>query len=197
MLGSDPPLSAADKLHAAKMRKGGASVIAVIAGLATQHQIESPVLQVAPMTANTGKVTALQPLVSRLATLSQHVSDLVFSAQSAAWVEGLQFYSLLLRLSTSDGELAVALQPVRQFFARRSAPKAAGAPTKQQARANAKAVQRLKKAAPQLLASTSQATAASSGAAPSTTATASGSAPPASSTPASAAASSTATPTHS
>ena len=181
-LGSDPPLSANDKRHAARMRKGGSSVIAILASLATQHQVESPALQVATMTTNAGKAVALQPLVSRLAALSQHVDDLVFTAQSAGWEEAMQFYSLLRRRSTTDTQLATALQPVKQFFARKSTPRAPGAPTKTQAKANAKAVKRLKEAAPQLLASTAAAPASPA---------------PASPAPASPAASSTATPTHS
>jgi hypothetical protein len=152
-LGNDPPLTATEKRHAARMRKGGTPILATIATLATQHQLESPAMQVAPMTAEVEKASALQPLANRLVAFSTHVGDLIFAAQSSAWEQGLQFYAVLQRRSLADGELAAALQPVTQFFRPKTA-KAPGGPTQQQKKATKKAVTRLKKTAPQLLAET-------------------------------------------
>ena len=168
-LGSDPPLTPTQKRHSLRMRKGGAQILAIIATLATQHDLESGAMQVAPMTAEAGKASALQPLANRLAPLVQLVNDLIFAAQSSAWESGMQFYALLHRRAVSDAQLASALQPVTQFFAyRHPTVKAPGTPTKPQKKATKKAVATLKAEAPQLLAPT---TPAESPAAPATPAT--------------------------
>jgi hypothetical protein len=152
-LGSDPALSATEKRHAARMRKGGAPILATIAALTTQNQLESPAMQVAPMTAEAGKASALQPLSSRLAALSKHVNDLIFVAQSTAWESGMQFYALLQRRAASDSELETALQPVTEFFAsRHRTAKAPGTLSKPQKKATKKAQATLAKNAPELLA---------------------------------------------
>jgi hypothetical protein len=152
-LGTDPPLSATEKRHAARMRKGGQQVITTIGTLATQNDLESRALQVAPMTTDVGQATALQPLANRLAPLVQHVNDLIFTAQSSAWESAMQFYALLQRRAVSDGQLAKALQPVTQFFAaRHKTVKAPGTPTKPQKKATTKALKTLTKNAPALLA---------------------------------------------
>jgi hypothetical protein len=152
-LGSDPPLTPTAKRHSLRMRKGGATILATIASLAEQNDLESPAMQVAPMTAAAGKASALQPLANRLAPLVQHVNDLIFAAQSSAWESGMQFYALLHRRAASNTQLASALQPVTQFFAyRHPTAKAAGTPTKPQKKATKKAVATLKDDAPELLA---------------------------------------------
>jgi hypothetical protein len=152
-LGSDPPLTPTEKRHAARMRKGGAAILATIANLATQHDLESPAMQVTPMTTEVGTASALQPLVNRLAALSNRVNNLVFTAQSSAWVSGMKFYAILQRQAATDTDLTTALQPVTQFFAyRHPTVKAVGTPTKPQKKATKKALDTLTKTAPQLLA---------------------------------------------
>lgn len=177
-LGGDPPLTPVEKRHAAKLRKGGDKVVAQIGDLATQHQLESPALQVSVMLALMGKAQALQPLADRLAAFVKHVTDVIFSAQSAAWVMAMQYYALLQRRAATDAELAKALQPTAQVFAYRHPSKKApvGSPTKRQRKAVAKAKRTLSTVAGGKLASTT----ASSPAAQ----TESPAAPAASSTPA-------------
>jgi hypothetical protein len=111
-------------------------------------------MSVASMTAQAGAAAALQPLANRLAQLTQRVNDLVFAAQSGAWVSATKFYAILQREAPSDPSLAAALQPVTQFFAyRHPTMKASGTPTKPQKKATAKAQATLAKDAPELLAS--------------------------------------------
>jgi hypothetical protein len=150
-LGGDPPLSPAQKRHAAKLRKGGAAIIAQIGNLASQEQLESPALQVSSMTAALGKAQALQPLADRVTAFMKHIDDVIFTAESAAIVEAQQFYALLQRRALTDTELKAALAPVVTFFARKPKPKVAGALTKLQTKATKKAVKTVTKNAPQLL----------------------------------------------
>jgi hypothetical protein len=152
-LGNDPPLTPVEKRHAAKLRKGGEKALEQIGNLAQQHQLESPALKVSDMLALLGKASAVQPLADRAAAFGKHVQDVLFAAQSAAWVMGMQYYALLQRRARTDAELAKALAPVTQFLAyRHPKQKAPGTPTKRQKKATSKAVKTLKKAAPELLA---------------------------------------------
>ncbi|MGD0527177.1 MAG: hypothetical protein ABSE49_18700 [Polyangiaceae bacterium] len=165
-LGSGPPLTALQKRHAARMRKGGAAIVATIAALTTKTNLAPPALSVASMTAQAGAAATLQPLAEALAQLTQRVEDLVFAAQSSAWVSATKFYAILRREAPSDPSLVTALQPVTQFFAyRHPTVKAAGTPTKRQKKATKQAEATLAKDAPQDLVPEAPATPATAAAA--------------------------------
>jgi hypothetical protein len=155
-LGADPPLSPKDKLHAPKLRKGGAKTVSQIGSLATQNQLESAALPVAVMLGLLCKADALRPLAARLAAFTTHVADQIFAAQSSAWDMAMQYYALLQRRARAEAELAAALEPIAQFFAYRHPSKKApvGSPTKRQRRAAAKAKRTLKTVAGGKLANT-------------------------------------------
>jgi hypothetical protein len=150
-LGSDPALTPTQKRHALKFRKGGDKIIGQIGNLAQQQQLGSPGLSVTDMLGTLGKAQALQPLSDRVHAFAQHVDDVVFKAESDSFAMAQQFYALLQRRALTDGELATAMAPVVVFFARKPVPKAPGALTKPQKKATAKAVDTLKKNAPQML----------------------------------------------
>jgi hypothetical protein len=149
-LGADPALTPAQKRHALKFRKGGDKIIAQIGNLA-QQQLESPALNVADMTGTLGKAQALQPLSDRVAAFAKHVDDVVFEAESDSLAMAQQFYALLQRRSLTDVELRTAMAPVVAYFARKPVPKEPGALTKPQKKATKKAMELLKKNAPQML----------------------------------------------
>ena len=150
-LGNDPALTPAQKRHALKFRKGGDKIIGQLGNLAQQQQLESPALNVDDMMATLGKAQALQPLADRVAAFAKHVTDVVFKAESDSLAMAQQFYALLQRRALTDNELGTALAPVVTFFARKPKAKAPGALTKPQTKATAKAVNTLKKNAPQML----------------------------------------------
>jgi hypothetical protein len=152
-LAVDPPtLTSTQKRRAAKLRSGGDKAVAQIATLAKQYGVESSVLQADAMSLALADAQALAPLMVRIQAFEKHVADLLFLWQGAAWEDAMQFYALLQRRSLVDGSLAASLAPVAAFFAKRHASTKAGKPPKRTAKANKKAVNRLKKAAPQLLA---------------------------------------------
>jgi hypothetical protein len=82
---------------------------------------------------------------------AKHVDDVVFKAESDSLSMAQQFYALLQRRALTDGELATAMAPVVTYFARKPVPKSVGALTKPQKKATTKAVNTLKKNAPQML----------------------------------------------
>jgi hypothetical protein len=168
-LAVDPPaLTSSQKRRAAKLRAGGDKAVGQIALLAKQYGVESSVLRADTMSLALADAQALAPLMLRIQDFQKHVSDLLFLWQSAAWDDAMQFYALLQRRALVNGALADALAPVAAFFAKRHASTKAGKTPKRTAKANAKAVNRLKKAAPELLAlgATATGTAAATSAAP-------------------------------
>jgi hypothetical protein len=153
-LAVDPPaLTPSQKRRAAKLRSGGDKAVGQIAALAKQYGVESSVLQADAMSLALADAQTLAPLMARVQAFQKHLGDLLFLWQSAAWGDAMQFYALLQRRALVDGSLLENLAPVAAFFAKRHAStKAAGQPPKRTAKANAKAVNRLRKAAPELLA---------------------------------------------
>jgi hypothetical protein len=153
---SDPPLTSKQKRHAAKLRKGGEKYVVQIGGFAKQYQLETAAMQVDTMLAVLGQADALQPLADALTTFAKHVGDSIFAAQSQAWDEAMQYYSLLKRRAKSSGDLANSLQPITDFLAYRhpstKAPK--GSPTKRQVNAVKKAQQTIATVAAGKLANT-------------------------------------------
>ena len=166
---SPPALTAAQKRHSGKLRAGGDKAVAQIGTLAQQYGIESTVLQVAPMLLALSDAQALAPLITKLQAFVKHAADLVFLWESAAWTDAMQFYALLQRRALVDGSLATSLAPVAAFFAKRHDSTKVGSTPKNTAKANAKAVARLKKSAPQLLASSATDGGGTAGAAPAST----------------------------
>jgi len=150
-LGADPALTPTEKRHALKFRKGGENVVAQIGNLARQQQLESPALNADDMMAMLGKAEALQPLSNRVAAFQKHIDDVIFTSRSASLSLAQQFYALLQRRSLTDNELKVAMAPVVAFFARKPVPKEAGELTKPQKKATKKAIDTLKKNAPEML----------------------------------------------
>ena len=150
-LGADPALTPAQKRHALKFRKGGDKIIGQIGNLAHQQQLDSPGLNVADMVTTLGKAQALQPLSDRVAAFAKHIDDVIFKSEGDSLAMAQQFYALLQRRALTDGELATAMVPVVTYFARKPKAKVAGAPTRPQKKATAKAVKTLKKNAPQML----------------------------------------------
>ncbi len=177
-LGGDAALTATQKRHLQRFRKGGESVIAQIGHLVQQQQLESPSLNATDMLALLAKARALQPLSNRAAAFRRHVDDVIFSTQGEALSMGQQLYALLRRRSLDDVELATALSPVVTFFARKSKPKAAGTLTKSQARATSRAIKTITKHAPHLLQGGATAATPARAASPAGTTPTAGAAPP-------------------
>ncbi len=154
-LGGDPPLSPAEKRHAIRMRKGGMPIVTAIGNIvrSTSQLASSGLVDLDTMQQGLDRATALQPLVQRLAALDNHVLDVVFASQSTSWGIAVHAYGLLKRLARTNRDLATALQPVTEFFARKpKSPAPPGTPNKRARKATTKAVKQLQRHAPQLLA---------------------------------------------
>jgi hypothetical protein len=151
-LGPAPALTAADKRHMTKMRKGGVTQAQTIVTIAGQHQVELPSVQLEPIITALDEAAALRPLVSCVTAFAKQLDDMVFQAESTAWSGALQAYGLLKLTAAHDGTLATSLEPVSNFMAYRyPTPRQPGEPTKPQKRALKKSVAKLKKLAPELL----------------------------------------------
>jgi hypothetical protein len=121
LVGPAPALTKADIQRSAKLRKGGATVVQTIASLSDKVGLVVPSQPTATMVAKINQAQSLVALHQELVTATKHVADAMFQAQSESWTGATAHYSMLRRLSKTDGSIATTLQPVVQFFAARSA----------------------------------------------------------------------------
>jgi len=120
ILGTMPALSVKDRQRSAKLRKGGETVIPTVAALSDQFGLTVASHPTTTMVAKAKKAQSLIPLHKQLVTATKQVADQMFSANSESWAAATVHYTMLKRLSKTNGDLANALAPVEQFFAQRS-----------------------------------------------------------------------------
>jgi hypothetical protein len=120
IVGTPPALTAKDRARAPKLRKGGETVIPTVAALSDQFGLTVTSYPTATMAANAKQAASLIPLHKQLVALTKQVEDQMFVGNSAGWKGATVHYSMLKRLSRSNGDLAKALEPVKEFFASKS-----------------------------------------------------------------------------
>ena len=120
LVGPAPALTKADIQRSAKLRKGGAAVVKAVAALSDKFGLVVPSQPTLTMVEKINQAESLVALHQELVAATKHVADVMFQAQSQSWAGATAHYSMLRRLSKSDGNVAKTLQPVTQFFAARS-----------------------------------------------------------------------------
>ena len=130
LVGNPPPLTATDRKRSVKLRKGGETVIPIVAALANQFGLKLPGHSVSTMQAQFNRAQDLIPLHKQMVIALKKVEDSIFLAQSESWSEATVHYSVLRRLAKKDGDLAKGLAPATQFFAARSPQTVAAENTK-------------------------------------------------------------------
>jgi hypothetical protein len=121
LVGEPPALTKADVQRSAKLRKGGAAMVKTIAALSDKVGLVVPSQPTATLVGKINQAESLVALHQELVTATKQVADAMFLAQSQSWAGTTVHYSVLRRLSKTDGSIAKALQPVTQFFSARSA----------------------------------------------------------------------------
>jgi hypothetical protein len=119
LVGPAPTLSVADVRRSTKLRKGGEAVIPTVAALSEQFGLNVPSHPTADMLAKLNQAQTLIPLQKKVTTALKQINDVIFAAQSGSWADATVHYSMLKRLSRTNGDLEAAIVPVREFFARR------------------------------------------------------------------------------
>jgi len=120
MAGPALALTGKDRRRAVRLRKGGEKVIPTLTALSEQFGIDLPSHPTSAITANVNKANSLVAVHKQLVTATKQVADAIFKAQSESWDGATVHYTVLKRLAKSDGDLATALAPVKQFFAQKS-----------------------------------------------------------------------------
>ena len=117
-----PPLALTgkDRQRAVRLRKGGEKVIPTITALSEQFGISLLSYPTSAITANVTQASRLVALHKQLVTATKQVSDAMFQADSKSWEGATVHYTALKRLAKTNGDLATALAPVSDFFAKKS-----------------------------------------------------------------------------
>ena len=113
-------MTGTDRRRSAKLRKGGETVIPTVAALASQFGLTVPGHPTATMLAQLKQAQDLIPLHKQMVIALKKVEDSIFLGHSQSWASATVHYSMLRRLAKKDGDLAEALAPASQFFARKS-----------------------------------------------------------------------------
>jgi hypothetical protein len=109
-------LTAKDKKHRAKARKGGDRFTPQLVALAKQHGVNLALVPLEGISNTSAEASALVPLQKRLETLTSRAASRLFALQSSTWTGSSKLYSVLKRLSKDNGEIEIGLAPVEQFF---------------------------------------------------------------------------------
>lgn len=147
IVGLVPALSKKTRARSVKLRKGGETVIPTVAALSEKFGLNVASHPTTTMVEKAKKAHSLIPLQKQLITATKQVSDQMFSANSESWVAATVHYSMLKRLSRTNGDLEAALAPVEQFFKQRSASVVAAEKAAKAERKAAKAAKAAAKAA--------------------------------------------------
>jgi hypothetical protein len=117
-----PPLALTvkERRRTVRLRKGGEKVIPTITALSEQYGINVPSHPTSDITASLEQAKNLVAIHKQLVTATKHVSDAIFQAESKGWQGATVHYSVLKRLARTDGDIAEALAPVSEFFAKKA-----------------------------------------------------------------------------
>jgi hypothetical protein len=121
-------LTAKDKKHKPKARKGGERYTPQLVALARQHGVNLKLVPLDEIANASAEATALVALQKRIEALSTRASSRMFTLQSATWSGSSKLYTVMKRLSKDDGEIATGLAPIEQFFNHRHPSVAADHP---------------------------------------------------------------------
>ena len=109
-------LTAKDKKHTAKARKGNERFAPQLVALAKQHGVNLALVPLDAISNASAEATALVPVQKRIETLSTRATSRMFALQSTTWSGSSKLYSVLKRLSKDSGDIETGLAPVEQFF---------------------------------------------------------------------------------
>jgi hypothetical protein len=113
---NEATLTARDKKHKPKARKGSERFTPKLVGLAQQHGVNLRSIRLDAISNASAEAEALVPLQLRIESLAARGASRMFTLQSTSWSGSAKLYSVLKRLSKDDGDIATGLAPVEQFF---------------------------------------------------------------------------------
>jgi hypothetical protein len=112
-----PAMTVTDRRRTVKVRKGGEKYIPLLVEIATTYGISPPDGSVDEMTTQLAVVQLLVPLLRRAQVLLKLLEDTNLGANSAMWGTATYIYGAAKHMARRDGNVALALQPIEEFFA--------------------------------------------------------------------------------
>ncbi len=113
-------LTAADRKHKVKFRRGAHSIIPMIAALATKHGLVAPGHSMDAMVASIESAQALEPLLGAVTVLYETLRDQYLIHQADAWQTATATYAMLNAGANADVDIAREVEPVQEWFRHRS-----------------------------------------------------------------------------
>jgi hypothetical protein len=119
-LGSVVRRTPKERARGLKIRRGAHQVIPMIASLATKYGIEAPTVSGEKISTSLDTAQALQTLVSNADLLHQTLVDANYGAQRDSWKGAMSLYGMLAKASDANVDIANELQPVKEWFRKRT-----------------------------------------------------------------------------
>jgi hypothetical protein len=113
-----------ERSRATKMQPGGDRVVDLITRLASKYRVSLPGVSVEGVRSDLALAQQLTPLAAAVDLYGQALDDTILEARSECWWATMAYYTILVRISDTDPELANALKPAIEYFSRRKTKKA-------------------------------------------------------------------------
>lgn len=115
-----PRLTATERKHKVKFRRGAHEIVPTIASLATKHGLVAPGHSIDAMNASIEQAQAIEPLLGAAAVLYETLRDQSLIHNADAWKTATATYAMLLAGANANVDIARELEPVKEWFAHRS-----------------------------------------------------------------------------
>jgi hypothetical protein len=122
-LGTVPRLTPKERKSTLKLRRGAHQVIPQITSVAAKYSVGSSTVTSDSVNASLAHAQALEPLLNAAALLHETLIDAHLGAQRDAWKGATSLYGMVSNASNADENIANELQPAKEWFKRRRAPK--------------------------------------------------------------------------
>ena len=112
-------LTASQRRHGLKFRKGAEPSIRVVANLSDTHGVVVPGFPTSEMRASLARAEALRTVRTALVGALAGVDDAIYKEQGTSYGTALTLYGMLKKVAHRHAEIHAKLAPVEEFFSYR------------------------------------------------------------------------------
>lgn len=110
-------LDSEERQRTTKFRPGGDGIVELVSKLAQKHNVSLPGATPDGIVADFALAKKVRPLATEARAYANLLDDTALQAESECWWGTTALYTTLVRISSTDPQLADALRPAIDFFA--------------------------------------------------------------------------------
>lgn len=116
-----PRLTATERKHLARLKRGAHQIIPLIASIARKHGVVPPDSSFDEMFSSLEYAQALEPLLGAVTVMQQTLKDQYLAHNASAWKTATVAYGMLSKAGEAKQSILDELAPVQEWFRHRSA----------------------------------------------------------------------------